>query len=209
VFRKLATCLAVCASLLVAGCTSIAGTPTPPATHTSTATPTILTYAHVWGSQAPSPYHEAGLRLLADNIIPVQFLPRPVFGIYCSQTTQDNGWTGTACISDLRGRKTIYILDELTDPAAIENIKRHEAPHFVGWPETGTGQQCRDFELESPCDHPGAMKPDGHLDNCLRSMQIANLTPRRMADLCKLDEGAPLQPSDAARWAVLRVQYGL
>lgn len=56
-----------------------------------------------------------------------------------------------------------------------------------------------------PEDHPGALKPAGHLAACERAMNEAGPTVRAMSDLCNLNAGAPLRTqAERDRWASMR-----
>lgn len=148
----------------------------------------VLTYAHVWGGEPPEPYASAARRLLASGGVEVRYRPLSQVEDVCGRNHTPSGWIGMACQITDHGRPVVLIANE-APPSARPLLELHEAAHAAGWPE----------------DHPGALKPAGHLDACVRSMTEGGLTLRQMRSLCNLDAGAPLRTADEqARWAAMR-----
>jgi hypothetical protein len=148
----------------------------------------VLTYANVWGGEAPEPYYSTGQRMLANGTAVPRYMPLSWVENVCGRNHDQTGWVQMACQIEDNGRAILVIANDVP-MSARANIEAHEAAHAAGW----------------PADHPGAMKPTGHLDACIRSMNEAGLTLRQMRDLCYLDGGAPLRTqAERDRLAAMR-----
>jgi hypothetical protein len=171
---------------LLAGCSTTGGVAPPP--------PASFGYAYVWGGAPPEPYYSNAVRLLEAGTVQVLRTSIDRVELACGRNRTDYGWFGAACMmtGNATGTHFVVIAQEITDPAAIRNIMVHEIAHTRqagGW----SG------------DHPGAMKPLGHLDNCIRTMNAEGLTVRQMGLLCNLYSGAPLRTqAERDRWAAMR-----
>lgn len=170
------------AAITLAACTTVdVASPPPPS----------FAYSYVWGGDAPEPYRAQGIAMLDAGQIPILRYPLATVERACGVNRSDSGWFQSACTiyGNATGRPMIVIASEITDPVAIRNIEAHEAAHAAGWPG----------------DHPGGMKPVGHLDRCIRDMNALGLTVRQMGALCYLDGGAPLRTQvERDRWAAMR-----
>jgi hypothetical protein len=173
----------IAGACLLAGCVSV---PEPPYV-----APTAFDYAHVWGGEAPEPFHSQGLALRASGSVLIVRWPLEKVERACGGSRDDAGWFQSACtiFGVSTGRPFIVIASEITDLVALRNIEIHEFAHVAGW----------------PYEHPGMVKPVGHLDNCLRVMRATGLTISQIAGLCNLVNGSPLRTADErARWAAMR-----
>lgn len=176
--------LIVLLPLLLSACVTASPPPPPPS----------FSYAYVWGGAPPEPYYSSAVRLLNSGEIQVLRTSIDRVEAACGVNRTPHGWFGAACMmtGNATGTHFVVIAQEITDPVAIRNIMIHEIAHTRqagGW----------------PADHPGAMKPLSHLDNCIRDMIALGLTIRQMGALCNLYGGAPLRTqAERDRWAAMQ-----
>lgn len=180
------TTASLAALLLLAGCVTAADVPLPP--------PSSFAYAHVWGGAPPEPYYSAAVRLYESGNYRVLRAPIDRVEAACGRNRTDYGWFGTACMmtGNATGNHFVVIAEEITDPVTLRNVMIHEIAHTReagGW----------------SMNHEGAMKPAGHLDNCIRTMSAEGLTVRQMGEMCNLYGGAPLRTqAERDRWAAMQ-----
>jgi len=171
----------------LAGCSTTGGGAVPPP-------PPSFAYAYVWGGAPPEPYYSAAVRLYEAGTVQVLRTSIDRVEAACGRNRTDYGWFGAACMmtGNATGTHFVVIAEEITDPMTIRNIMIHEIAHTRqagGW----------------SANHEGAMKPIGHLDNCIRTMNAEGLTVRQMGMLCNLYAGAPLRTqAERDRWAAMR-----
>jgi hypothetical protein len=176
---------AIIALAALGGCATTPPPYTPPA---------AFDYAHVWGGQAPEPYYSRAVALYGTDAVRIIRSPLALVEQVCGRNRDAGGWVQTACLmtGNATGTEFVVIASEVTDSVALRNITLHEIAHMRiagAW----------------PADHPGGLKPTGHLDNCLRVMRETGITVTQMRALCYLDGGAPLRTADErARWAAMR-----
>lgn len=177
---------AAVAAVALAGCTTTPQAPLP--------SPPSFAYSYVWGGAPPEPYYSAAVRLYESGAVQVLRVPLDRVEAACGRNRTDYGWFGAACMmtGNATGTHFVVIASEITDPVAIRNVMIHEIAHTRqagGW----------------SANHEGAMKPIGHLDNCLRDMRTYGLTVRQIGDLCNLYAGAPLRTqAERNRWAAMQ-----